>query len=135
MGFHPTLCHNAHMKKPIHQQIFDNNEPQFLIDLLTPYVSATRQQRIQTVIDGRLHNIQLAIECPADINNALAAIRTAEAMGLSTVHIITPEHTAASGINTTRGAIYWVEVKYYSSLKEFLETANKIGRASCRERV
>lgn len=95
-------------------------DPTTIIETLEPYVTARRQQRIKSVLDSRLQSIQLAIEAPSDINNALAAVRSSEALGISTVHIIEPEGDARSARTITQGAIYWVDVIYHDSLADFL---------------
>ncbi|OGO90119.1 MAG: hypothetical protein A3F10_07105 [Coxiella sp. RIFCSPHIGHO2_12_FULL_42_15] len=91
-----------------------------VINVLKPYVTPHRMQRIETVLAGRLRDIQLVIEAPSDINNALAAIRSCEALGISHVHIIAPEGDVIAARSVTQGAIYWVEVVYYDSLAAFL---------------
>lgn len=115
------------MKNQNHKQLLEQYSAQTLIDIFEPYISESRQERIQTVLNGRLNDIHLAIECPSDINNALAAIRTAEALGVNTVHIIRPEGSAYSGQTITQGAIFWVNVEYHTSLEDFLKRANILG--------
>jgi len=94
--------------------------PKNIIESLNPFVTERRKERIKNVLDYRLSSIYLAMECPSDINNALAAIRTAEALGIDTVHIINPEGGAAATRAVTQGAIYWVNVAYHDSLDDFL---------------
>jgi tRNA (guanosine-2'-O-)-methyltransferase len=103
-----------------HQQILKQFGPAEIIERLTPYVTERRQQRIQQVLDQRLDSIQLAIEAPCDIRNALACIRSAEALGVNKIHIIKPEGTVSGWHGTTQGAYYWVEVHYYPDLNSFI---------------
>ena len=91
-----------------------------LITLLEDFITEKRKQRIQAVLDNRLDSIQLAIESPADIHNALAAVRTSEALGITKVHIIAPQSDAIHARSITQGAIYWVDVHYYDHLSDFL---------------
>lgn len=109
------------MKFPEQTIILEQYPADVIIDTLTPFVSEQRQQRIEEVISGRITGIQLAIECPSDINNAFAAIRTAEALGISKVHIITPEGTTLMAKPITQGAFYWVDISYYDTLEQFLD--------------
>lgn len=99
---------------------------QSIIEALEPMISQERQARIQSVLAGRLSSIHLAIEQPCDINNALAAIRSAEAMGISQVHLIAPEADARLTQSITRGAVYWIELSFYRDLSDFLQTARKL---------
>lgn len=90
-------------------------------------MTEARQQRIEQVISGRLKGVQLAVECPSDINNALAAIRSCEAMGISTIHIIDPEGDARYARSVTQGAVYWVNLHFHKSLEAFLNTMRSEG--------
>lgn len=90
------------------------------VETLAPFINEKRQARIEEVLAKRLHSIQLAIEHPSDINNALAAVRTAEALGVSKVHIICPEGYAGSARIITQGAFYWIDLAFYESLEQFL---------------
>ncbi len=110
------------MKQKKHKTLLQQFSPTSIIDALEPFVTQARQQRIKHVISGRLKGIQLAIECPSDINNALAAIRSCEAMGISTIHIIDPEGDARYARSVTQGAVYWVNLHFHESLDAFLST-------------
>ena len=113
------------MKFPEQTSILEQYPADVIIDTLATYINEQRQQRIDEVIYGRMDGIQLAIECPSDINNAFAAIRTAEALGVSNVHIITPEGTTLMAKPITQGAFYWVDINYYNTLELFLDYARK----------
>lgn len=110
------------MKQPNLTAYLNAHSPSLVIDALEPLIYTARKARIDAVIAKRIQHIQLAIECPADINNALACVRTAEALGVSCIHIIHPEGTAASAKVITQGAFYWVDVCFYHSLTDFLNT-------------
>ena len=111
------------MKFPEQQDILTHYSAEHIIEHLSPYVNDARQQRIDQVIHDRLKSVQLALECPSDINNAFAAIRTAEALGITHVHIIAPEGTTFMAKHITRGALYWMTIDYYETLTEFLDYA------------
>lgn len=99
---------------------------QDIIEQLAPFVTERRKAKIQAVLDHRLSSIHLAIESPSDINNALAAIRTSEALGIDTVHIIQPEADARSAKAITQGAIYWVNVVFHDSLEAFVKNTSNV---------
>lgn len=96
-----------------------------IIEQLAPFISESREQRITEVINARLHSIQLAIETPSDINNALAAIRTCEALGIGKIHLISPEGDARFVRSVTQGAFYWVNLYFHNSLQAFLAYAKQ----------
>lgn len=107
------------------QQLLEKYSPEHIIERLEPYLTEQRRQRIDQVLAARLSSIQLAIEAPSDINNALAAIRTAEAMGVAAVHLINTEGDAKSIRVVTQGAFYWVDIHFYDSLDAFLDYAKQ----------
>ena len=98
------------MKHAEQKPILDQYPPNVISDQLERYINPKRKERIESVISGRLQSIQLAIESPADINNAFAAIRTSEALGVSHVHIITTDNNGLTTRLVTQGAVYWVNV-------------------------
>ncbi|MDF1795881.1 MAG: RNA methyltransferase [Coxiellaceae bacterium] len=108
------------MKDISYQDILNNHPSTEIIEKLAPFVSDARKLRIADVIAGRLNSIQLAIEAPSDINNALAAVRSAESLGVSHVHFICPEGDAIAAKPITQGAFYWVSIHYHNTLKDFL---------------
>lgn len=109
------------MNKTNYDQILDHYPADIINEKLAPFVTDARKARIEAVIAARLHGIQLAIECPSDINNALAAMRTAEALGISRIHVINPEGSAGAARSITQGAFYWVDIIYHSDLPSFLK--------------
>lgn len=108
------------MKFPEQKDILIKYTPDVIIKTLLPYVNNHRAQRIEDVINGRLNGIQLAIEAPSDINNAFATIRTAEALGVSKVHLIAPEGNAFTIRSITQGACYWIDILYHNKLHDFI---------------
>ncbi|HLD16873.1 MAG TPA: RNA methyltransferase [Coxiellaceae bacterium] len=96
------------------------NKDSHIISILTPYITDARKKRIESVIAARIKTVQLAIESPSDINNALATVRTAEALGLSDVHIIAPKQSAGTAHAITQGAFYWVNIHFHEQLSDFL---------------
>lgn len=109
------------MKNKSCEQLFYQYAPEQIIKTLSPYLSDHRKLRIDNVILHRLNGITLAIEHPADINNALACVRTSEALGLEAVHIISPEHDARYINPITQCAFYWVDIIFHDSLESFLK--------------
>lgn len=108
------------MKNKLLESLYQKYAPRRIVTTLEPYVTEKRKQRIEEVISKRLESITVAIECPSDINNALAIVRSAEVFGITTVHLIAPEHEALAARAITQGAFYWVDVQFHESLNDFL---------------
>ena len=90
-----------------------------VIKRLEPYITAKRQQRIKYCLQHRLSDIHLAMESTADIHNAMAAVRSAEAFGIVHIHIVTPEGDAKSIRRLTRGAHHWVKLHTHEQFDDF----------------
>src|SRR3990167_7828231 len=109
------------MKNSIIGQLAQENSPDNIIKALSPYLTDQRKARIESVLQHRLESITLAIEHPADINNALAAVRTCEALGVATIHIISAQHDARHIDVITKSAFYWVNINCHKNLSDFLK--------------
>lgn len=108
------------MKNKIIDQLLIQHDAQKITRLLSPYLTQQRKAKIDAVIQHRLDSITLAIEHPADINNALAAVRTCEALGIATIHIISPQYHAQYISSITKSAFYWINIIRHESLSDFL---------------
>ena len=108
------------MKYLNQESILDHYLPHVILERLSPYISDTRKKRMDDVVKGRLNSIQLALESPSDINNAFAAVRTAEALGISHVHIISTEKLNVKARSISQGAIFWVDIHFHETLTDFL---------------
>ncbi len=104
-----------------------------VIDVLAPFLSKIRLNKIDQVLSSRLKGIELAIERPYDIHNGFAAIRTAEAMGIYNIHFIDAQLKKGQGRSTTRGALKWVNFKRHVDSSSFMPVVKgmKIAGACC----
>ncbi|SCA63104.1 Putative tRNA/rRNA methyltransferase BB_0052 [Chlamydiales bacterium SCGC AG-110-M15] len=91
-----------------------------VIRKLSPYLTDARRERIGATLNARLKSIHIAAEAPYDLHNALAIVRTAEALGLTNVHIINPHEKAKYKATTTRGAAYWLQLQYHLTTHDYI---------------
>lgn len=89
-----------------------------IISKLSPYLTDERKERILPIVDHRIKSVQAAVEDPCDIHNALAIVRTAEALGLTDAHLI-GEPSKGKGRQTMRGADRWMNLHSHNSLEIF----------------
>jgi tRNA (guanosine-2'-O-)-methyltransferase len=87
---------------------------------LRPYVSERRQARIEAVLEGRLRSVEIAVERPYDPHNAAAVVRSAEALGAWTVHVIAASDRILRARGTTTGTHNWIETRHHRDLDAFL---------------
>ena len=84
--------------------------PADVIRKLEPLVLERRSERIRSVIDKRLASVTVVFDSPYDPHNGAAMIRSCEAFGVQSLHVI--ERTAKFLVarSVTRGAEKWVDV-------------------------
>jgi tRNA (guanosine-2'-O-)-methyltransferase len=94
---------------------------------LGPYLTEARRARIETVLDGRMPSVHVAIEAPSDPHNAAAVVRTCEALGALSVHVIAAEARALHARAVTQGSFHWVHTHHHPRLDDFLAQARAAG--------
>ena len=59
-----------------------------IVELIDPHIMEPRKERMQKVVAGRSFSICLVIEGLTDYGNVSAAFRSADALGIQSVHVI-----------------------------------------------
>ncbi|MCX4240111.1 TrmH family RNA methyltransferase [Paraliomyxa miuraensis] len=98
-----------------------------VIGALEPYLTEARRARIDTVLDGRMRSVHVAIESPSDPHNAAAVVRTCEAMGALAVHVVAAEGRALRARAVTQGSFHWVETHEHRDLAGLLSQVRARG--------
>lgn len=115
-------------KSPLFEKLTANFGNARILSSLSPYLSERRRAKIGPIIEKRLGSVHVAVESPTDIHNALAIVRTSEALGLMHIHIIGwPKKRR--GRETMQGADRWVEIHYYPGIDEFVQIIKSKGFA------
>ena len=91
---------------------------QLVLEHLAQFVSDHKKQGVEKILDLRTTRITVILEDIFQSQNASAAIRTCECMGLQQVHIV--ENISKYSINprVLKGANKWMDIKHYASKKE-----------------
>jgi len=100
--------------------ILQTNEAQIICDRLQDYVTTRRKERIQQMIERRLHSIQAVLESPYDPHNAAAVVRNCEGFGVLNLDIIDTYHNAIKSPGVTQGAFHWLNIRAHDSLEDYL---------------
>ncbi len=98
-----------------------------MIETLRPFVTAQRQARIEAVLRGRLRGVEVAIEEPYDPHNAAAVVRSAEALGAWSVHVIAASARILRASGTTKGTHNWIDTCQHRDLDGFLASKREAG--------
>ena len=98
-----------------------------ILEGLEPFISDRRRARIDAVLSARLRSVQVAIERPYDPHNAAAVVRSAEAIGAWSVHVIDASENIVRSRKTTAGTHHWIETRHYPDLDAFLALRSERG--------
>jgi tRNA (guanosine-2'-O-)-methyltransferase len=98
-----------------------------MIEALRPFVTEQRRTRIDAVVRGRLRGVEVAIEQPYDPHNAAAVVRSAEALGAWSVHVIAASERILRARGTTTGTHTWIDTRHHRDLDGFLAVTRDNG--------
>lgn len=113
------------MHNELINKILETRAATEIISKLQPLYSTARINRMNDVIKHRISSIQVAIEAPSNPHNAAAVVRSAESLGICSVHAIAAEGKALNAKGTTQGAFYWLDTLHHDNLSQFLALMQK----------
>ena len=102
-----------------------------IIDRLAPFVSDERKSRIDHVISNRTYSLAVVLENIYDRGNASAVMRSAEAMGFASIHMIEGGERFKAANRVTQGADKWLDIKKYKSTTEGVKALKERGYKVC----
>jgi tRNA (guanosine-2'-O-)-methyltransferase len=95
---------------------------QALQTYLEGFISDVRMNRIKEVVSQRTRHVTVVLEDIWQPQNASAAIRTSECMGLQEVHVIKNGDGYKINKQVVRGATKWMEVHKYTRFENNTQT-------------
>jgi len=90
--------------------------PGVVIDVLSPLVTPERHARIESVVVGRTDDVVVVLEEVHDPHNASAVLRSADAFGVQTIHVVDPGKTFAVARKIAQGTHRWIDVYRYDDV-------------------
>lgn len=81
-----------------------------VIAALEPYVSDRRRETLRSVFAARLDSVRVLFDAPYDPHNGAAVIRSCDAFGVQTLHVVERQKEFLIAKSVARGAERWVEV-------------------------
>jgi len=88
---------------------------ELVIEALSPVVTPERLRRIDEVVRGRTDNLALVLDSITDPHNSSAVLRSADAFGVQTVHVIEGELGFRASRGVSKGTHRWLDVIRYES--------------------
>ncbi len=81
-----------------------------VIETLEPLATDERQARLREVIRQRLDSVTVLLDAPHDPHNGSAVMRTCDAFGVPTVHVVARVESFMIARRITKGTERWLEV-------------------------
>lgn len=88
---------------------------------LDPFLTDRRKERIRSVVARRTRTVVPVVEGLYNMGNVSAVLRSAEALGYQTVHVVEPDRTFEASARTAAGTRRWLDVKRWSQRSECFE--------------
>lgn len=95
--------------------------PEEIIHELSPWLTEHRKRRIDEVILNRTYSLTPVLEGLYDVGNMNAVLRTAEGLGIQSVHIIETSAKYKEANRVTQGSEKWLDIFRWKSTTECLD--------------
>ncbi|ESW11558.1 hypothetical protein PHAVU_008G040300 [Phaseolus vulgaris] len=91
-----------------------------VVEVLAPCISEDRWRRFGSVVRNRSYSVCLVVEGLCDFGNVSAAFRSADALGVQSVHVVTCDSNKRYKDNrhVSMGAEKWLDIELWDSTKE-----------------
>lgn len=86
-------------------------DPALVCRALEPFLVEGRRERIDAIIDARLGGLTLMIENLHDPHNGAAVLRSAEAFGIQTVHVVEAAEKFRFSSDVSQGCEKWLDIE------------------------
>ena len=101
--------------------------PQEVLDLLEPYVTPERTERIDEVLADRTRSLAVVVEGVVDTGNIAAVMRTADGFGVQEFHAIDTAGTYKHSKRTAQGSQKWLDRRRWSATGPCVEYLRAAG--------
>ncbi|CAL0318711.1 unnamed protein product [Lupinus luteus] len=91
-----------------------------IIEAVSPCISDVRKERFRNVVHNRSYSVCLVVEGLNDFGNVSAAFRSADALGVQSVHVVSSEANKRYKDNrhVSMGAEKWLDIELWDSTKD-----------------
>lgn len=84
-----------------------------VVDLLDGQLTERRRERIEQVLDERTYYVATVLDGIYDRGNVSAVIRTAEALGYQSMHVVESQEHFKEANRVTQGTDKWLDIERY----------------------
>jgi len=100
-----------------HDEIIEVGDWQFeadtLAEMLAPFLTDERRTKIDAVLQERTYHVCTVLDGIYDRGNVSAVIRSAEALGYQSLHVVETQEHFKEANRVTQGADKWLDVERY----------------------
>lgn len=93
-----------------------------VIEVLEPLVLPERLERLRGVLARRLSSVTVVLDRPHDPHNGSAVLRSCDAFGVQTVHVLAAAEPFVISHNVAQGTQRWVDVLTYQDAQSLTAT-------------
>lgn len=90
--------------------LISRHGPETIVAAMRPLLTDERMARIEAVLDARLAGLTVVLENLYDPHNGAAALRSAEAFGLTGVHAVESSGAFTASTSVTIGSDKWLDL-------------------------
>ncbi|XVF60551.1 hypothetical protein PTKIN_Ptkin08bG0056900 [Pterospermum kingtungense] len=100
-----------------------------VIEVVEPILMEERKERLKRVVRNRSYSVCLVVEGLSDFGNVSATFRSADALGLQSVHVVSCDSSKRYRENrhVIMGAEKWLDIELWNSPKECFEVLKSRG--------
>ncbi|CAA7031317.1 unnamed protein product [Microthlaspi erraticum] len=100
-----------------------------VLEAVSPYMMEERFDRFRRVVENRSFSVCLVVEGLSDLGNICAAFRSADALGIQSVHVVACDSSKRYKNNrhVSMGAEKWLDIELWDTPKECFQVLRSRG--------
>ncbi|XP_057769656.1 uncharacterized protein LOC130989642 [Salvia miltiorrhiza] len=100
-----------------------------VLEAVAPYIMDPRKEKFRNAVNNRSYSVCLVVEGLSDFGNVSAAFRSADALGIQSVHVVSFDSSKRYRDNrhVSMGAEKWLDIELWDSISECFEVLKARG--------
>ncbi|XP_047959903.1 tRNA (guanosine(18)-2'-O)-methyltransferase [Salvia hispanica] len=100
-----------------------------VLEAVDPFIMDPRKEKFRNAVNNRSYSVCLVVEGLSDFGNVSAAFRSADALGIQSVHVVSFDSSRRYRDNrhVSMGAEKWLDIELWNSISECFEVLKARG--------
>ncbi|KAL1538752.1 hypothetical protein AAHA92_27458 [Salvia divinorum] len=100
-----------------------------VLEAVDPFIMDPRKEKFRNAVNNRSYSVCLVVEGLSDFGNVSAAFRSADALGIQSVHVVSFDSSRRYRDNrhVSMGAEKWLDIELWNSISECFEVLKERG--------